>query len=93
MTLADFLQSRNVTASPRGAFFAGMKTLINAAVFPDVRSWAELYRFLSRRRASDETITLACQLWREYRKLEPVGVAARIVKAVKTFAGHRSTSR
>lgn len=76
ITFIDFMQTRNVTNSPRGAFLAEMKTLINAGVFPPVQEWAELYRFLSRRHASDETITLARQLWREYRKLETAGAVA-----------------
>ncbi|MCG2629732.1 hypothetical protein L6654_24210 [Bradyrhizobium sp. WYCCWR 13023] len=76
MTFSDFLRSRNVTASPRGTFIAEIKTLVNAGAFPDVRSWADLYRFLTRRHASDETIALARNLWREYRKLEVAGVAA-----------------
>lgn len=76
ITFTDFMQTRNVTNTARGAFLAEMKTLINAGAFPPVQQWAELYRFLNRRRASDETITLARQLWREYRKLESVGVPA-----------------
>jgi hypothetical protein len=75
-TFTHFLQTRNVTNSPRGAFIAEAKTLINADVFPDVRDWVELYRFFCRRGASDETITLARALWREYRKLESAGVPA-----------------
>ncbi|MET4065909.1 hypothetical protein ABID58_000683 [Bradyrhizobium sp. S3.2.6] len=76
MMFTAFMQTRNVTNSPRGAFLAEMKTLINAGVFPPAREWSELYRFLSRRHASDETISLARQLWREYRKLESAGAAA-----------------
>lgn len=76
ITFADFMQTRNVTNSPRGAILAEVKTLINAGAFPTVQSWPELYRFFSRRHASDETIVLARQLWREYRKLESLGVSA-----------------
>lgn len=76
MTFTDFLQSRNVTNSPRGEFIAEAKTLINADVIPDIQAWAELYRFLCRRGANDETITIARHLWREYRKLESAGVDA-----------------
>ncbi|MET4290938.1 hypothetical protein ABIB06_002437 [Bradyrhizobium sp. LB8.2] len=73
MTFTEFLQTRNVTDSPRGAFIAEAKTLINAGVFPQVNAWPELYRFLIRRHASTETISLVRQLWR---KFESVGVPA-----------------
>lgn len=76
ITFSDFIRARNITNSPRGAFLAEMKTLINAGAVPPVREWPELYRFFSRQRASDETITIARQLWREYRKLESAGVDA-----------------
>ncbi len=68
MTFVDFIQRRNITGSRRGDFIADSKTLINAGVFPGVKAWADLYRFLSRRRTSDETIIEARRLWRAYLK-------------------------
>ena len=67
MSFKDFIQSVRVTNTERGAFVADIKTLINADVFPPVDDWATLYRFLSRRGSSSETIIMARKVWREYK--------------------------
>jgi hypothetical protein len=67
MTFAKFIQSKNITNSPRGDFIADTKTLINASVFPVVESWGDLYRFMIRRRACPEAIEEARKLWRAYK--------------------------
>ena len=58
MSFKDFIRSVRVTTTTRGAFVADIKTLINADVFPPVEVWADLYRFLSRRGSSSETIDI-----------------------------------
>src|ERR1700722_2979583 len=67
MRFKDFIRSVRVTTTTRGAFVADIKTLINADVFPPVEVWADLYRFLSRRGSSSETIDIARKVWREYK--------------------------
>lgn len=68
MTFAEFIQSRNITNSPRGDFIADTKTLINCRRFPAVTCWSELYSFMSNRRASQEAIAEARKLWRSFQK-------------------------
>jgi hypothetical protein len=69
---ADYLQSRNITKSPRGDFLADSKTLINAGKFPTVTCWGELYSFMASRHASPEAIAQARKLWRQFKSLELV---------------------
>jgi hypothetical protein len=65
---SDFIQSRNITNSPRGDFLADTKTLINCGKFPTVTCWGQLFAFVSSRHASPEAIAEARKLWRQYQK-------------------------
>jgi hypothetical protein len=67
-TFADYINAARVTDTPRGDLIADTKTLINARVFPDVKTWAELYGFMCQRHACPEAIAEARKLWRSYQK-------------------------
>ena len=68
MTFKEYIQSAYVTGTPRGAFLADMKTLINADVFPvEIFSWNDLYSFMAfQGRTSREAIDMARKVWRQY---------------------------
>jgi hypothetical protein len=68
-TFSDFMRSRNITRSPRGDFIADTKTLINAGKLPTITCWGDLYCFMMSRCASQEAITEARKLWRQFKSL------------------------
>ena len=68
---AEFVMPLRVTISPRGDLIALIKTLINARACPPINGWADVYRLLARRDASEETILEARKLWNEFRKSQP----------------------
>ena len=66
-TFAQYIDSCRVTENPRGEFIDDIQTLNRAGKFPDVQHWADLYRFVSSRTTSPETMNTARKLWRKYR--------------------------
>jgi hypothetical protein len=68
MTFTDYIKSARVTQTPRGDFIADTKTLINCGKFPDMKTWSELYHFMSMRNAGGEAINQARRVWRQYHK-------------------------
>lgn len=68
LSFADFVMRLRVTAGPRSDLIALYKTLISARAFPTIAAWPDLYRFMTGRRASDETINEARKLWRQFQK-------------------------
>ena len=67
-TFSDFIKSVRVTNSPRGDFIADTKTLINCGKLPAIKTWGELYHFMSSRHACPEAIEQARKVWRQYQK-------------------------
>ena len=69
MTFKEFIQTAYVTNTPRGAFIADLKTLINAGVVPNgFYGWNDLYSFMAyHHRTSPEAIETARKVWRQYK--------------------------
>jgi hypothetical protein len=60
---AKFVIRLYPTKSERGAVIDLIQTLSRAKACPPINGWADLYRLLARRDASDKTILEARKLW------------------------------
>jgi hypothetical protein len=69
LTFKGFIQSLRVTTTPRGAFIADLKTLINAGVFPSsIYGWNDFYSFLAyHHRVSPDAVAMARKLWQQFK--------------------------
>jgi len=68
MTFAEYITQCRAKSGPRGDFIADAKASIRDNTLPDVRCWADLYRFLTKQSACDEAVMQARKVWREYQR-------------------------
>ena len=65
--LAQFIATMRVKRGPRGELLTLIRTIVSVPTCPSAIAWADLYRMLSRRGASNQVIVEARILWSAFK--------------------------